>query len=62
MNHIAKLTQERNEYREQLAVTREHLDILLAYLGSDKFRTDDYVHVRTDLWPKIMHLRSLVTL
>jgi hypothetical protein len=59
MNHIARLTTDRNEALEQLSAARELVLELEAYLLSAKFAGDnDYVHVRTDLLPKLAHVRS----
>jgi hypothetical protein len=60
MNHIARLTSERNDARAQLDAARAELNDLLGYLGSDKFTSApdaDHVHVRTDLMPKLLALR-----
>ena len=59
MNHITRLTTDRSEALEQLANARELVLELEAYLLSAKFAGDnDYVHVRTDLLPKLAHVRS----
>lgn len=60
MNHIARLTGERLEALEQLAAARELVLELEAYLLSAKFHgpDNDYAHVRTDILPKLAHVRS----
>jgi hypothetical protein len=60
MNHIARLTGERLEALEQLGAARELLEELQTYLMSSKFSAPgaDYVHVRTDLLPKLARVRS----
>jgi hypothetical protein len=61
MNHIERLTRERNEARAQLADVREALIDLESYLLSAKFqgRDADYVHVRTDMLPRLAWARFL---
>ena len=60
MNHIARLTGERLEARDQLAAARELVLELEAYLLSSKFQgaDNDFVHVRTDMLPKLARVRS----
>jgi hypothetical protein len=60
MNHIARLTTDRNDAIEQLSAARELVLELEAYLLGPKFHgpDNDYVHVRTDLLPKLAHVRS----
>jgi len=60
MNHIARLTGERLEALEQLSEARALVLELEAYLLSSKFHgpDNDYVHVRTDLLPKLARVRS----
>ena len=60
MNHIAKLKADRLEALEQLRDARELVCELEAYLLSSKFSApgNDYVHVRTDLLPKLARVRS----
>jgi hypothetical protein len=60
MNHIARLTGERLEALEQLAAARELVLELEAYLLGPKFHgpDNDYVHVSTDLLPKLARVRS----
>lgn len=58
MNHIARLTAERDEARAQLAATEAALTDLMVYLTSSKFHADDTVHVRTDILPKLSALRA----
>jgi transcription elongation factor GreA-like protein len=64
MNHIAKLTTERRELLEQLRDARDMVAELEAYLLSSKFAgpDNDFVHVRTDLLPKISRVKgALIT-
>ena len=64
MNHIARLTSERDEAQQTLRDARELVLELEAYLLSSKFAGpgNDYVHVRTDLLPKLAHVRgALIT-
>ena len=60
MNHIARLTNERGEALEALAHARAMVCELEAYLLSPKFHgpDNDYVHVRTDILPKLAQLRG----
>lgn len=60
MNHIAKLTRDRTQALEALRDARELVEELEAYLLSSKFHgpDNDYVHVRTDILPKLAHVRS----
>jgi hypothetical protein len=61
MNHIHRLTQERDEAQEALRQTNEALTELLAYLSSSKFHgvDNDVVHVSTDIAPKLRDIRTL---
>lgn len=61
MNHIARLTQDRNEAAAKLKAVQEELIALEAYLTSSKFQgpDNDYVHVRTDLLPKLSTIRMM---
>jgi len=56
MNHIRRLLQERDEALATIRAARKQLTDLQHYLTSDKFQgpDNDYVHVRTDILPKIM--------
>ena len=60
MNHIARLTTERADAIEQLGAARALVLELEAYLLSSKFAgpDNDYVHVRTDMLPKLAQVRS----
>lgn len=60
MNHIARLTGERLEALEQVMAARELVLELEAYLMSAKFQgaDNDFVHVRTDMLPKLARVRS----
>ena len=59
MNHIARLTSERDEARAAIRAAREELASIECYLTSSKFAAPDcdYVHVRTDILPKIAKVR-----
>ena len=61
MNHIARLTQERDEALATIRKVREELIALSHYLQSSKFTAPDcdYVHVRTDILPKINAVQFL---
>jgi hypothetical protein len=59
MNHIARLTQERDHAREVIRALRDQLTDLEVYLTSTKFQENDSVHVRTDILPKVGALRFL---
>ena len=60
MNHITRLTTDRAEALEQLSAARELVLELEAYLLSSKFHgpDNDFVHVRTDMLPKLARVRS----
>jgi len=60
MNYIKSLEQERWLLREQIIAARKHIAAIEAYLLSDKFHgaENDYVHVRTDMLPKLAALKS----
>jgi hypothetical protein len=55
MNHIHRITRERDEAIATMRKAREQLTDLQRYLTSSKFSAPDadYVHVRTDILPKI---------
>jgi hypothetical protein len=59
MNHIARLISERDEARATVRNARELLTEIELYLTSSKFAApdSDYVHVRTDILPKIARAR-----
>ena len=59
MNHIARLISERDEAQATLRAARDMLTDLELYLTSSKFAAPDadYVHVRTDILPKIARVR-----
>lgn len=60
MNHIHRLTAERDAARAALASAQAELNDLLGYLSSSKFTSApdaDHVHVRTDLMPRLLRLR-----
>ena len=60
MSHIHRLTAERDVLTQVIADATNELSWLLAYLSLDKFaRPDnDFVHISTDLMPKLTSLRS----
>ena len=60
MNHIHRLTAERDAARAALASAQDELNDLLGYLSGSKFTSTpdaDHVHVRTDLMPRLLRLR-----
>lgn len=60
MNHIHRLTAERDAARAALASAQAELNDLLGYLSGSKFTSApdaDHVHVRTDLMPRLLRLR-----
>jgi hypothetical protein len=61
MNHIARLTADRAALRAQMQEIRNELIDLRVYLASSKFQGDgnDYVHVSTDIAPKLARLSTL---
>jgi hypothetical protein len=59
-NFIHRVIRERDEAHQQLRQVREMLCGIEHYLTSTKFTNspdDDYVHVRTDILPKIAAVR-----
>jgi hypothetical protein len=60
MNYIKRLEAERRALETQLFEVRDELTEMLAYLNSPKFQgaDKDYVHVSTDIFPKLVELRS----
>lgn len=62
MNHIARLTNERDDARDVIRRARDALTEIELYLTSSKFWApgDDYVHVRTDMLPKISAVRFIL--
>lgn len=63
MNHIARLTQDRDTARQTLTDTTDAINQLIGYLCSTKFAgpDNDFVHIRTDLMPKLLALRNTAT-
>ncbi len=61
MNYIKELQKRDLEQAEVLASVRDGITEIMAYLSSPKFQgTDnDYVHVTTDIMPKLSKLRML---
>lgn len=59
MNHIARLISERDEAWQAMREARDMLSEIERYLTSSKFAAPDcdYVHVRTDILPKIARAR-----
>lgn len=60
MNHIARLTSDRDAARAALVSAQDELNDLLAYLSSSKFTSApdaDHIHIRTDLMPRLLRLR-----
>jgi hypothetical protein len=59
MNHIARIISERDEAWETIRNARDMLTELELYLTSSKFSAPDadFVHVRTDILPKIARAR-----
>jgi hypothetical protein len=64
MNHIHRLAAERDAAQAQLAEVEASLTDLMAYLLSAKFAGPDadYVHVRTDVLPKLTAIRAQAVL
>ncbi|VTZ26214.1 conserved hypothetical protein [Methylocella tundrae] len=59
-NFIHRVIRERDEAHQQLRQVRHMLRDIEHYLTSTKFTNspdDDYVHVRTDILPKIAAVR-----
>jgi hypothetical protein len=59
MNHIERLTRERDETREVLSDALDMVHDLMLYLHSRKFAgvDNDYIHISTDLLPKVCDIR-----
>ena len=57
-NHIQNLTAARDDAQATIAAAELELVSLMAYLSSPKFYEDNTVQIRTDLYPKLMALRS----
>jgi hypothetical protein len=59
VNHIHRITAERDALADQLRGVRDQLAELERYLTSAKFAAPDadYVHVRTDVLPKVAAAR-----
>jgi hypothetical protein len=59
-NYIKRLEADRRALECQLIDVRNELTELLTYLNSSKFQGDgnDYVHVSTDIFPKLAELRT----
>ena len=63
MNYITHLQNVREEYATTMHVAREELRDILHYLQSSKFSGPDadYVHVRTDILPKLTRLNMTLS-
>jgi hypothetical protein len=61
MNHIHRITTERDDSFAQMRAVRDALCELEIYLTSRKFQSvdNDYVFVSTDVLPKIAAIRFL---
>ena len=57
MNHITRLTMERDEAWQQIREARDKLAELERYLYSHKFHEDNTVQIRTDIGPKLLDIR-----
>ena len=62
MNYIKQLQTNLHEAFDAKVEARMQLTEILSYLASDKFKGDgnDYVHVSTDIYPKLIHLRNML--
>lgn len=60
MNYIHTLQDRTAAQAEQITAAREEVEALMSYLLSAKFAgpDNDYVHVSTDMLPKLRALRS----
>lgn len=61
MNYIKMLEADKAAMAEKLGLLNAELTELMAYLSSTKFQgvDNDYVHVSTDILPKIREIRAL---
>lgn len=59
MNYIQFLQDDREDLKATINSIREELLELDRYLRSAKFHNDDYVHVSTDIMPKLAKIRLL---
>jgi hypothetical protein len=59
-NYIKKLQTDNAELEQRLRDALEAMTELQLYLLSPKFHVDDYVHVRTDILPKLASLKNLL--
>lgn len=64
MNYIHQLQNENARLKNDLSAARDRLIELECYLLSTKFQgvDNDYVHVSTDILPKITNVRSEITI
>jgi len=61
-NHIARLMRERDETQQLLKEMQSDLRDLLHYLQTPKFHGDnDYIHIRTDLMPKLLQIHCKIS-
>ena len=60
MNYIKRLENENLELKGKLAIVNAMLLETIGYLMTDKFAgiENDYVHVRTDILPKLAEIRG----
>lgn len=60
MNYIKSLELEKRLLQEQVITARRQVEVLQDYFLSDKFQglNNDYVHVRTDVLPKLAWIKS----
>lgn len=64
MNYIHQLQNENARLKNELSAALDRLIELECYLLSTKFQgvDNDYVHVSTDILPKITNVRSEITI
>lgn len=60
MNYIKRLQLDKIQLETKLLVAMDELAQLQCYLLSPKFQgiDNDYVHVRTDLLPRLAHIKD----
>ena len=59
MNYIQSLREANNEKTATICAAVEELTNLMAYLQTSKFQgpDNDFVHIKTDLFPKLREIR-----